>query len=230
MNYIIYKVTNKINNKIYIGKTCNTLEQRKNEHYRESRYKDKWDMKNTHFHKALIKYPAESWVWEIEDDNSSNEQELFEKEKYYIKKYDSFNSGYNSTEGGENPPRIYGEKNVQARLSDEDAEEIKMLLKNTVIGQKEIAEMMGVHVSTVERIQAGTIRHDPNIDYPIRKYSKYEVIALAIIEDLKNTQLTHKEIGLKYGVGEDIPSRINTGKRYNYLYNGEYPIRKRGKR
>ena len=93
--------------------------------------------------------------------------------------------------------------------------------------EKEIAKMYNVHVTTIERIQAGKIRHDENIDYPIRKYSKYEVIALAIIEDLKNTTLTHKEIGAKYGVGEDISCRINTGKRYNYLYNGDYPIRKK---
>ena len=104
---------------------------------------------------------------------------------------------------------------------------VKMLLKETVVTQKEIAKMYNVHVTTIERIQAGKIRHDENIDYPIRKYSKYEVIALAIIEDLKNTTLTHKEIGAKYGVGEDISCRINTGKRYNYLYNGDYPIRKK---
>ena len=227
MNYIIYKVTNKINNKVYIGLTQGSLENRKSEHYRESRYKERWDKKNTHFHKALIKYPEDVWTWEIEDDSAKTLEELYEKEIYYIDKYNSYKNGYNSTIGGEMPPNVYGEQNVQARLTDKQADEIKMLLKNTVIGQKEIANMFGVHVSTVERIQAGKIRYDENISYPIRKYSKYEVIALAIIEDLKNTTLTHKEIGNKYGVGEDISCRINTGKRYSYLYKGEYPIRKK---
>lgn len=227
MNYIIYKVTNKINNKIYIGKTCTTLEKRKSEHYREARYCEKWDIKDNKFHKALLKYKYEDFIWEIEDCTSKSEKELYNKEIFYIEKYDSFNNGYNSTIGGENPPKTFGEQNIQARLSDEEADEIKMLLKETVVTQKEIAKMYNVHVTTIERIQAGKIRHDENIDYPIRKYSKYEVIALAIIEDLKNTTLTNKEIGAKYGVGEDISCRINTGKRYNYLYNGDYPIRKK---
>lgn len=227
MNYIIYKVTNKLNNKIYIGKTCNTLETRKSEHYREARYCDKWSIKDNKFHKALLKYKYDDFVWEIEDDTATSEDELYQKEIDYIEKYDSFKNGYNSTLGGENTPKVYGEYNVQARLSDQDADEIKMLLKETVITQKEIAKMYNVNVTTVERIQAGKIRYDENIDYPIRKYSKYEVIALAIIEDLKNTNLTHEEIGAKYGIGEDISCRINTGKRYSYLYNGDYPIRKK---
>lgn len=112
-------------------------------------------------------------------------------------------------------------------MTDAQADEIKNLLKNTVLSQKEIANMFNVHVTTIERVQAGKIRYDESIDYPIRKYSKYEVIALAIMEDLKNTTLTHKEIGEKYGVGSDIFCRINTGKRYSYLYKGTYPIRKK---
>ena len=63
MNYIIYKVTNKINNKIYIGKTCTTLEKRKSEHYREARYCEKWDIKDNKFHKALLKYKYEDFIW-----------------------------------------------------------------------------------------------------------------------------------------------------------------------
>lgn len=227
MNYIIYKVTNKINNKIYIGQTRNTLDKRKSEHYREARYCDKWNIKDNKFHKALLKYSYEDFIWEIEDDSALSSEELLEKEIYYINKYDSFKYGYNSTIGGDVPPKTLGEKNIQARLTDDEADEIKMLLKETVITQKEIAKMYNVNLTTVERIQAGKIRYDENLDYPIRKYSKYEVIALAIIEDLKNTNLTHKEIGARYGVGEDISCRINTGKRYSYLYKGDYPIRKK---
>ena len=37
MNGIIYKITNNINNKAYIGKTLNSLEHRFNEHKRDSR-------------------------------------------------------------------------------------------------------------------------------------------------------------------------------------------------
>lgn len=79
MNYIIYKVTNLKNNKIYIGKTCTTLERRKRKHYNESRYQDRWDLQSTHFHRALIKYSVNDWVWEIEDDTAQTEKRIIWK-------------------------------------------------------------------------------------------------------------------------------------------------------
>ena len=39
MNGFIYKITNKVNNKIYIGKTMTSIEKRFQEHIRESRKK-----------------------------------------------------------------------------------------------------------------------------------------------------------------------------------------------
>ena len=49
---IIYKVTNKINGKVYIGKTKYTLNDRKSQHFSECK------LYNTHnkFHNALRKY------------------------------------------------------------------------------------------------------------------------------------------------------------------------------
>ncbi len=56
---IIYKATNKINNKSYIGQTQHSLESRNSQHYRD--YKDS----NTSFHKALRKYGKENFEWKI---------------------------------------------------------------------------------------------------------------------------------------------------------------------
>ena len=50
---IIYKATNLVNGKIYIGQTINTLEYRKNQHFREARCEKR---KNIYFHNALNKY------------------------------------------------------------------------------------------------------------------------------------------------------------------------------
>ena len=40
MNGFIYKITNKVNNKIYIGKTMTSIGKRFQEHIRESRKKE----------------------------------------------------------------------------------------------------------------------------------------------------------------------------------------------
>ena len=95
MNGIIYKAINLQNNKVYIGQTIKTLEQRINKHYYDASYD------NLYFHKALNKYDKEDWKWEVIDEFCSFE-ELNSKEKYWIAYFNSNNldKGYNLTEGG----------------------------------------------------------------------------------------------------------------------------------
>ena len=57
---IIYKVTNIINNKIYIGQTIHSLNIRKSQHERSHEYGYK-----TAFSNAIKKYGKENFIWEI---------------------------------------------------------------------------------------------------------------------------------------------------------------------
>lgn len=95
MTGIIYKATNLINEKIYVGQTIKTLEQRICKHYYDAEQDD------FYFHRALIKYNKEDWKWEIIDTFSTFE-EMNDKEKYWIAHFQSNknNKGYNLTEGG----------------------------------------------------------------------------------------------------------------------------------
>lgn len=95
---IIYKAANKINGKIYVGQTINSLEHRKSGHERDARC----EKKNTvYFHNALLKYGFENFNWEVLKECTSQE-ELDYYEDYYIKEYDSTNKekGYNLKSGG----------------------------------------------------------------------------------------------------------------------------------
>lgn len=92
---IIYMVKNKINGKIYIGQTTNSLYVRKKLHYKKSKTNPE-----TKFHRALKKYSEENFEWEIIVTTDSKEH-LNELEIFYIQKYDSFIRGYNMTLGGE---------------------------------------------------------------------------------------------------------------------------------
>ena len=95
--YVIYKATNNINGKLYIGKTYN-FEKRKNEH--------RYDIDNgLPFHRALKKYGFDNFLWEIID-NADTDKEAREKEVYWINKLNSCihfknSNGYNITIGGE---------------------------------------------------------------------------------------------------------------------------------
>jgi len=94
---IIYKATNVLNGKVYIGQTIRTLLKRQAEHIRITKRNPE-----QYFHKAIHKYNAENFEWEVVDYASSIE-ELNEKEKEWIWLNYSNNSqfGYNLTEGGE---------------------------------------------------------------------------------------------------------------------------------
>lgn len=97
---IIYKAINLINQKIYIGQTINSLKYRANQHLRETKSAKK---KNSYFHNAIKKYGFENFAFE-EIDSATTIEELNEKEKYWIKYYNSTNkeNGYNLDFGGSN--------------------------------------------------------------------------------------------------------------------------------
>jgi len=93
---LIYKITNPSNGKCYIGQTNQGLKQRKKEHF--CRFKSFG--RDHKVYLAFKKYGFEHFTWEILEDNIS-EVHLNEREKYYISKYNSFNRGYNMTDGGD---------------------------------------------------------------------------------------------------------------------------------
>ncbi len=110
---IIYKATNLINGKVYIGQTIKSLKTRKRQHFTNTRYK-RFD--NNFFANALRKYGQDSSKWEIIDTAESIEK-LNIKEIYWIKFYKSTNRlfGYNTNTGGNNGSPT---KEVIKRIAD----------------------------------------------------------------------------------------------------------------
>lgn len=98
---IIYKCTNKVNGKYYIGKTQRKLETRIAQHKSEAKsYRDKTLCA---FHNALNKYGFENFEWEVID-TADTLEELNQKEIFWIDKLKSltkFGLGYNINTGGE---------------------------------------------------------------------------------------------------------------------------------
>jgi group I intron endonuclease len=93
---IIYKATNKITNKIYIGQTINSLEKRIKSHIKESKLEN-----NRPFLLSLAKYGIDNFFFEVIDEANSLD-ELNEKEIYWISEFNSISpNGYNITFGGQ---------------------------------------------------------------------------------------------------------------------------------
>jgi hypothetical protein len=100
--YLVYLITNKINNKKYVGQTNAKLQRRWNQHVNAANT-PKCSSYGSYFSNALRKYGRENWDLEILVDNLQSREEAYKYEIEFIAKYQSNNSafGYNSTEGGE---------------------------------------------------------------------------------------------------------------------------------
>ena len=95
MGYI-YKITNSINKKIYIGKTVRTVPVRFKEHL------DRADENyQSYLYNAIRKYGQENFI--VETIEEVNDEDINEKEKYWIHFYQSNlkENGYNLTIGGD---------------------------------------------------------------------------------------------------------------------------------
>ena len=90
----IYKIVNDINDKLYIGKTQLTVEERFREHCRDA---FKINEEKRPLYAAMRKYGIEHFhIEQIEETDNPNE-----REQYWIEFYGSFKYGYNATLGGD---------------------------------------------------------------------------------------------------------------------------------
>ena len=91
---IIYKITNKINGKLYIGKTEIPIEKRFREHQLDSK---RVRCKDRPLYRAFSKYGIENFkIEEIEKTDTPSE-----RERFWIHTYKTYSNGYNATLGGE---------------------------------------------------------------------------------------------------------------------------------
>lgn len=90
----IYKITNDINQKIYIGKTTRSIQERWREHCKNA-YNP--TIENRPLYRAILKYGLDHFhIEEVEETDNPEE-----REKYWIEYYGSFKNGYNATSGGD---------------------------------------------------------------------------------------------------------------------------------
>ena len=122
----IYKIINIQNNKVYIGQTIRPVKDRFNRHINDALN----NIIDTHFARAIRKYGKENFQIEIID-TAQSQNELNEKERYWIQYYNSVKEGYNETDALSK----CGGNTYQSKTEDE-MEVIKEKIRQTKTGAK----------------------------------------------------------------------------------------------
>ena len=133
MKGFIYKITNRVNNKVYIGQTHFTIEHRYKQHIKNFNI----EHRQQPLYKAFAKYGIENFSVEMVEEVEC--EKLDEREIYWIAYYDSFRNGYNATLGGNG--QLY-------QWTDSQYEEIKSLYLSGFTTKK-IAELFNVSAYTI---------------------------------------------------------------------------------
>lgn len=226
MKKAIYKITNKLNGKCYIGQSNNPMHRwtAHKSHARCGYGKGKIPL-----YDALRAVGEENFVFEIigwfDDYN--------QKEQYFIQKFNSMiPTGYNIMPGGEEPPHKYGEGHHTSKYSQKLIDDIINDLLSRKYTQKEIELKYKVSQQLVTSINRGVTHRRKGISYPIIKTSKYHLdddTVNDIIYLLGNSLCTCAEIGKYFGIDTSAVKAVNTGR--NHRIDGvHYPIRNfRGK-
>ena len=224
----IYKITNKINNKSYIGQSVN-ISKRWYEHL------NKRGNPNLPLYKDFDKYGSDNFTFTILE--HCKKEELNEKEIYYIKFYNSLiPNGYNLQKGG----RSKGYE-IYFLFSKEDIDNIYSLLRENKLTFNEIAEKYNVSNTLIRYINEGIEYPQDDIQYPIRSredshkihYTNLknklcgeqsyratitEETAKKIIFDLENNlELKIVDIAKKYNTTIDVVKDINRFKSWKHI-------------
>lgn len=201
----IYKITNILDEKIYIGQTVN-YRKRRTSHLSSLK---KGNHHNEHLQRAFDKY-GES-TFEIELIKECTAEELDEMEKYYIKELDACNhdKGYNMMYGGQayrNFTKEVRRKMSIARkgkkFSDEHRKNLSLAQKGKTISQASIDKSK----ATRKKLKVHWGEKNPNALIS-------DSVAEKVIKDLLGA-ISVKSISEKYQVSGDVV--------YNIMYNKSY--------
>lgn len=193
MRGFIYKITNKINSKSYIGQTIQNVKER---FYQHCATKCSQTILNMVIHKAINKYGKSNFTIEvIEEVESTN---LNDRERYWIRYYDSYNNGYNSTKGGQDGIKLF--KNL----------DIESIIREYKSGKslREIGRLFNVDKQTIKDL---LVRNNINLR-TTRTYKLSQKDREDIIKDL-SLGLSRKEIMSKWHISKSYLSQLINGYR-----------------
>ena len=145
MRYELYKVTNKINGRMYIGQTCQGHKRRWYIHcWRAARGGEQ------RFHKAIQKYGKDNFSVELLVVGPTLEW-INDLEQKAIKLYDAFNNGYNDTKGGD------GTVGKKFRLGKRHTAETRAKLSASCMGRPSVRKGVKLSKETKQKLRTANL-------------------------------------------------------------------------
>lgn len=162
MTSCIYKITNIVNGKIYIGKTDNPTRRW---------YKHKLESKkylNRYLYRAMNKYGLENFTFEIIHENIPN-SEIDSYEIKYIKELNSkAPNGYNMTDGGEGT--------IGRPMKESTKEKLRIANKNKFVSEETRNKLSEIHTkrySCPKEREKTSIATKGHVKKTTENYKKY---------------------------------------------------------
>lgn len=227
----IYMYENKRNHKKYIGQSTN-IERRKREHL-------KWPSRYSRFDTELQAIGEDQFIFSILEE--CEVQQLDERETYWIKFYDSVNTGYNLTYGGQS---YRGESNPGAKLSDDDVRAIIDKLRDTNESIQDLAKEYNVHYNTISDINrciTWTHLHDYRSNIRLSHQGSLHrgelnssaiittEIAKNIIELIINSNQSLAAIARQFNIKDSMVYDINRCRTWKHLHHYQRNVRQESK-
>lgn len=210
MGYI-YKITNSLNNKCYIGQTKRNPQLRWYEH---KYYANKGVTYKSALYNAVQKYGIDCFSFKILEEIENDM--LDEREMYYINMFDSFYNGYNNTSGGDGNKGCKRKRKFEKKVVD---------LYKKIKSTEKIAQILKISRITVRTIlkEKGLFEKLPESSFD---YKKKQVLQFTLdnilIQEFKSIADACRSLGLSNKNTSEI-SKCCKGKRNTaYKYKWKY--------
>lgn len=206
MTGYIYKITNNINGKVYIGQTIQRPIDRWYRHCQKQCLSD--NERNMAIKRAIFKYGKENFTFEIiESIENYTRNILDEREIYWISFYNSYELGYNCTKGG-----ISGAKPLKIAKSEHN--DIIELYKFG-LSLRDIAKEYDVDKATIKHILIiNNIELYKSRMYKYSPKDREDIINFYVsIYDIYGVTLSRLIVQNKYKVSRSYLTQLINGSR-----------------
>ncbi len=210
---LIYKITNILNGKMYIGKTEGSIEKRFKEHIKE-----KGRSKHRPLYRAMNKYGVENFKIElIEETNFSNEREV-----YWIKYFDTNNkkNGYNATIGGDGKTWLDYNAIIECYKKEQNLKTVAKIIKCCPGSVEKVLKQNNIKIKSSQDISKDKLgvkinQYDLNDNY-IQTFKSYMDAGRWLIDN-KYTNIKAKSISNEIRRNID-GERSNKGLAYGFKW------------
>lgn len=193
MRGFIYKITNIVNNKSYIGQTIQSVKER---FYQHCSNKCSREVANMAIHRAIKKYGKKNFIIEVIEE--VEKENLNDREIYWISYYNTYNDGYNSTKGGQIGHKEFRKLDTSSIIE----------LYNSGKSLRYVGKLFNVDKQTIKDL---LLRNNIELR-TTRTYKLSQNDREMIIKDY-NSGLSRKNILSKWGISKSYLSQLINGYR-----------------